>query len=287
MSSMQFRLSAFGDEIDQDLSRQLQLLQDLNVYFLEFRSAWGKNVKDLDDQEIALVSRTCQEYGIAVSGIGSPVGKTPIKNSFETELQVLQRMFVVAEKLGTQNIRIFSFYPPEGADKDTYLDAATSCLSYMTSQAEKAGMVLMLENDEGLVGDTIERCYAILSTINSPHLRFAWDGANFVQSGVSDPTTNGWAKLGPFVGTAHIKDARSADHTRRAAGEGDAQISELLQALYAAEFQGFLAVEPHPFWVDGQGELSKAGGMTYAVNALRKLLADLQYTEAAPPLRQR
>lgn len=279
MSSVQFKVSAFGDEIDPELTGQLQLLSDLNVSRLEFRSAWGKNVKDLDDQAIDLVASTCQDYGITVSGIGSPVGKTPIQNPLDAEIAILKRMFYVADKLGTQSIRIFSFYPPQGADKNVYVNETITRLSTLTELAQQAGMVLMLENDEGLVGDNIDRCHTILSTINNPHLRFAWDGANFVQSGVTEPTTNGWSRLGPFLGIAHIKDARIGDHSRRAAGEGDAQISQLLQALHGQEYDGLLAVEPHPFLVDGQGELGKAAGMTYAVQALRKLLAELHYVE--------
>lgn len=279
MSSVLFRLSAFGDEITPDLSGQLQLLSELNVSSLEFRSAWGKNVKNLDDHEVSLVASMCQQYGITISCIGSPVGKASIENPFEAEIDILRRIFYVAEKLGTRNIRIFSFYPPQGADKNAYLEESIRRLSTFAELAQKANMVLMLENDEGLIGDNIERCHTILSHINSPHLCFAWDGANFVASGVSAPTTNGWAKLGPYIGTAHIKDARAADHTKRAAGEGDAQIAELLQHLEADKFQGVLAVEPHPFIVDGQGELRGGAGMTYAVNALRKLLTTLQYTE--------
>ena len=43
-----FTLSAFGDEIDNDLETQLDVLASEGIYALELRGAWGRNVLDLD-----------------------------------------------------------------------------------------------------------------------------------------------------------------------------------------------------------------------------------------------
>jgi sugar phosphate isomerase/epimerase len=72
----------------------------------------------------------------------------------------------------------------------------------------------------------------------------------------------------------HIKDARH-DRSQRAADEGDAQIRDLFQKLNESGYDGFLAIEPHPFLVDGRGELKGFEGMIYAVDAARKVLAGL------------
>ncbi len=42
-----FLLSAFGDEIDDDLTKQLDVLASEGITALELRSAWGVNVLDL------------------------------------------------------------------------------------------------------------------------------------------------------------------------------------------------------------------------------------------------
>ena len=39
-----FTISAFGDEIADDLDTQLETMLRLNVHFLELRGVWGKNV---------------------------------------------------------------------------------------------------------------------------------------------------------------------------------------------------------------------------------------------------
>ena len=48
-----FTLSAFGDEIDADLDTQLRVMSELRIGFLELRAAWGTNVSDLDDRQVA------------------------------------------------------------------------------------------------------------------------------------------------------------------------------------------------------------------------------------------
>jgi sugar phosphate isomerase/epimerase len=275
MSAANFTLSAFGDEIADDLGEQLRLLRELHIKHLELRRAWGKNVLQLDDDEVARVRLLCIEHGIAVSCIGSPVGKSAIADPIEQELSNLARVFQVAEAVGTRLVRLFSFYPPDTisyAHYDNYVEAATSRLAQLTELAQRYGFTLLLENEREIVGDTPERCHAILRAIDSPQLRFLWDPANFVMVGVSQPTERGWPSLGPYVAHVHVKDATLADASIRVAGEGDGQVGELLTKLQEASYQGFLSLEPHLSVAGHSGGFSGADGMTYAVDRLRNLM---------------
>jgi sugar phosphate isomerase/epimerase len=285
MSAATFRLSAFGDEIDDDLQVQVRLLHELRIGHLELRGVWGKNVLAFDDDEVAEIRRICDEYGVSVSCIGSPIGKSPILDPIEQEAANLERIFHVAQAVGTRRVRIFSFYPPDthtNARYDSYVKEATSRLARLTEMAEAGDFLLLLENEKGIVGDTPERCHAILSDIRSPHLRFLWDPANFVQVGVTRPTETGWPLLGPFVGYVHIKDARLDDGSVCAAGEGDGQVGELLTQLRDSEYRGVLALEPHLALAGHSSGFSGAGGMRHAVVALRQLMADRDCLEEVP-----
>lgn len=279
MSTSHFTLSTFGDEIAPDLETQLQLLNTLKVNYLEFRSAWGVNVKDLDDDQLSRARQLCDDYGVQVSCIGSPIGKSPIDQPLAEVEAVLRRILEVCDKMGTRFVRMFSFYPPEGADFDAYVGQSVERLSRLAGLAAEAGVTLVMENDLELVGDNLGRCKAIFEGVNSPALRHAWDSGNFVLAGVAQPTTDGWPLLSDYLGYVHIKDARAADHTWRAAGEGQGQIDALLRQLAAVGYRGFLAVEPHPFVAADGRTLSAAEGTTYAVAALRKLLAENDLSE--------
>ena len=282
MTTATFVLSAFGDEIADDLTEQLRLLHDLRVGYLELRGAWGQNVLKMDDDTANAVRWKCAEFGTVVSCIGSPLGKSPIADPLERELSNLERIFHVAEVVGTRRVRVFSFYPPDthtNADYDNYVAEATARLAQMTDRARREGFTLLLENEKEIVGDTPERCHAIVSAVDSPHLRFAWDPANFVQVGVAQPVERGWSLLGPYVAYVHVKDARLADGSVCAAGEGDGQVGELLAALREGGYQGFLALEPHLAVAGRSGGFTGPGGMTYAVSALRRLMTNLDCVE--------
>jgi sugar phosphate isomerase/epimerase len=277
MSPSKFVLSAFGDEIADDLLDQLQTLRQLRVGYLELRGVGGKNVLHLDDDEVAAVRRLGAEYGVAVSCIGSPIGKSPIGAPIKQEMSNLERILQIAEALDTRLVRVFSFYPPDtrsNAEYDEYVEQATARLARLTELAQRDGACLLLENEKGIVGDTLARCHAILSAINSPHLRFLWDPANFVQVGEARPTEQGWPLLGEFVGHVHIKDAVLSDGSVRPAGEGDGQVSELLSCLGDSGYQGFLALEPHLAVAGHSGGFSGVEGMRLAVSALRRLMAE-------------
>ena len=52
-TSATFTLSAFGDEIADDVDAQLAVLGELDIGWLELRKAWGNNVLQLDDGQVA------------------------------------------------------------------------------------------------------------------------------------------------------------------------------------------------------------------------------------------
>jgi sugar phosphate isomerase/epimerase len=278
-STASFTLSAFGDEIADDLVEQLRLLNELEVRYLELRGAWGINVLRMNDEDVARVRRTCADHGVAVSALGSPVGKSPLLDPIENEEANLRRLIEIARALETRTIRVFSFYPPDissNAHYDQHVDQAIDKLSALTEVAAAEDIQLVLENEKDIVGDTIARCHAILTGVDSPHLRFAWDPANFVQVGEERVTERGWPLLGDYVSYVHIKDSSLADGSVKAAGEGDGQVGELLIHLREAGYQGFLALEPHLVVAGHSTGFSGVTGMTYAVEKLRQLMVECE-----------
>jgi sugar phosphate isomerase/epimerase len=272
-----FRLSAFGDEIAIDLAEQLKTLTDLNVRGLDLRSAWGKNVARLEDEDVARVKQVCAEFGVKIACLGSPLGKSPLAAPLEMEKNNLARLMAIGKMLDTRFIRIFSFYPEDTSTNehyDAFVEEAAQRLSELAGMAEKEGIILVLEDEKGIVTDTPARCQAVLNKVSSPALRFAWDPANFIQVGVEKPMDHGWAGLQPFVSYVHIKDAMLADGRVVPAGEGDGQLRELLTRLKAMDYQGILSLEPHLKIAGHSSGFSGAEGMTIAAAALRKVMAE-------------
>jgi sugar phosphate isomerase/epimerase len=277
-----FRISAFGDEIADDLETQARTLRDLNIRFLDLRGAWGKNVLHLSDADVAEVKRICAKYDIAVSCIGSPIGKSPLQDPLQTELDNLDRIMQMAERLGTRYVRVFSFYPPDtrtNAQYDQHVAESAARLEQLTAAAQKQGFVLLLENEKEIVGDTVARCHALLQAVDSPALRFVWDPANFVQVGEEQVSERGWPLLGAYVAYVHVKDVVRGDGVR-VAGQGDGQVPELLVKLYESGYDGMLALEPHLAVAGHSGGFSGVEGMTLAVQTLRQVMAANNCREA-------
>ena len=275
MNHATFSLSAFGDEIAVNLFDQLAVLKELQIGQLELRTVWGKNVLELDDDEAGKVAALAAKLGVRVSAIGSPIGKSPIGEPMDGELRKLDRILRTAAIVGTQRIRIFSYYPPDtstNAHYDEYVGPAIERLAILADHAAASGYELLLENEKEIVGDTIDRCARILAALDRPNVRFAWDPANFVQVGEAEVTARGWPLLSDHIGYVHIKDAFLRDGTVCAAGEGDGQVGMLLGNLRAAGYQGVLALEPHLAIAGHSSGFSGPEGMAYAVKALRALM---------------
>ena len=280
---MSVTLSAFGDEIAPALEDQLRHLNTLKVPGLECRAAWGTNVLKLTDDEARKVRSLCDEAGITIQCLGSPVGKSPLAAPIENELNNIERLIKIGNILGTKRIRIFSFYPDDISTNehyDQYVGEVVDRLGALAEKAAAADFMLLHENEKDIVGDTPERCYQLMSGVDHPNLRFIWDPANFVQVGVEKGIDNYWDKLSPHIGYIHIKDALLSNGTVKPAGEGDGQVPEMLTRLKNMDYSGILALEPHLKIAGHSGGFSGEDGMTTAVHALRKVMAEVGLTEA-------
>lgn len=274
-----FVLSAFGDEIHDDVDSQLQSLNELGIHQLELRKAWGINVLHLNNEQIQRLRLACQQYSIHVNCIGSRVGKSPITDALDSSISDLITMLELAAILDTDRVRIFSFYPPENSRDDKYVIESALRLKHLAEIAETRGITLLMENENGMVGDTPERCAELLKLVDNDHLQFVWDTGNFPHTGVDRPVEKGWHILRKYIKCVQVKDARVSDRIITVAGEGDGQIFQLLQHLRDANYRGVLALEPHLKHAGQYGGFSGPDAMRQAVAALRKLMQQAECTE--------
>lgn len=282
MTTATFRISAFGDEISPDLGEQLTVLNDLGIGGLDLRGAYGKNVLRMEDDDLAQVVKVCQAHNVEVVCLGSPIGKSPILEPIETEMANLRRIFHVGETVGCRSVRMFSFYPPDtstNAGYDEYVETTVARLSKLVAMAEQDGFVLLLENEKGIVTDTLARCETVVRAVNSPNFRFLWDSANFIQVREERVVARGWPMLGDLISYVHIKDAVLSDGHVVPAGEGDGQLPLLLSRLKESGYQGVVALEPHLKIAGHSTGFSGADGMRTAATALRKVMAEVGCVE--------
>lgn len=275
------KISAFGDEIATDFEEQLIVLKQLNIPMIDIRQAWGVRVNEFTPEHIEKIAALLKQYDITVACLGSPIGKSPISQPLDIELDNLKRVADVGHGLGTRNVRMFSFYP-DGDVTQADVDLAIERLTRLCDEAQKLEMTLLLENEKRLVGDIPERCLTLMQAIDRPNFRFIWDPANFVQCGAEEQVDKWWDALSPYTTYIHIKDAKLADATVTPAGEGDGQVDELLQKLVENNYTGVLSLEPHLQEALESSGYSGPDLMKVAVDALRKLMRQNNITETRP-----
>ncbi len=237
------RISGFADEINPNIDTQIALLKELDVSFMEFRSADGINVADHTLEQAKALKEKLNDGDIQVSAIGSPIGKINIADDFCSHLQKLEHVMNIAEILGTRYIRIFSFFIPTNEDPAAYRNEVFRRTESMVRAAARRNMVLLHENEKDIYGDIPSRCLELMERFYGDHYRCTFDFANFVQCD-QDPLS-AYEMLAPYISYVHIKDALSEGHTVVPAGEGDGKIKKVLTLLDKAGYEGFLSLEPH------------------------------------------
>ena len=106
------KITGFADEIDQALTVQIASLGKLGIHFVEMRGVDGNNLIYHPDEKVREIKSRLDDAGIALSAIGSPLGKIDIKDDFEKHFEEFKRAVETAHFMDVKNIRMFSFYVP-------------------------------------------------------------------------------------------------------------------------------------------------------------------------------
>ncbi|MFK4296453.1 sugar phosphate isomerase/epimerase [Arthrobacter sp. GAS37] len=269
--AVEWELSGFGDEIDDDPKIQIAVMQALGANHIEVRSAWGTNIVDLDEAQLRELKSLLDAADMKVSAIASPIGKVDVSLPVEHEVERLRRAVNAAQVLESRYIRIFSFYYGEDVAVESIRDAVIERMRALADVAEESGVVLLHENEKDIYGDIPERVLDIIETVASPALKVAWDAANFVQVGVK-PFDDGYAKLRPHLEYLQVKDALFSNATVVPAGEGDGDVLRTVEALKADGYTGFASLEPHLAGAHGLGGFSGPTAFGIAARAFAKVL---------------
>ena len=201
-------LSGFADEIDPDLQIQCDVLTELGIGYVEFRSAWEVNVLDLSDEQVDEAARILSANNLSISSIGSPIGKINIEDDFDEHLIRMDRALNLAHRLKAPYIRIFSFFLRPDQRPEDHRDEVIRRMRVLTEMAQAAEVVLLHENEKEIFGDVPGRVLDIVQSVNLPSLKLAWDAANYVQVGVTPftagvPDTAAAHRLHPDQGRRH------------------------------------------------------------------------------------
>ncbi len=249
----QLKLSAFADEYSANFDEQLSYLNKRDIKYIELRFLDGKNIADITLDEAEATAKKLQDAGISASAIGSPLGKINIADDFSEHLKKAEHTFRVANIVGAKNIRMFSFYLPEGKTRKECRDDVLSRLDKMANLAVKYNVTLCHENEAKIYGESPEYCLDVLSHFGGS-IKCVFDMGNFVLDGYK-PFPDAYNLLKDYIEYFHIKDSLYAGAIVPP-GCGEASIREIFaQVKKDFDRDVFVTLEPHLETFSGLNQL--------------------------------
>lgn len=245
----ELKIYAFADEASPIIDNQIIAMKQNRIDGLEIRNVDNVNVSEISDAKAKEVRKKLDAANLKTWSVGSPIGKIDIENDdFLLHTEKFKRTLEIADILGAENIRLFSFFTPNGK-KSEYKAEVIERLGIFYDIANGSGITLCHENEKGIYGDNAERCLEIHKAL--PGIKAIFDPANYVQCGVD--TAKAWELIKPYVKYLHIKDAL-VDGSVVPAGKGIGNVEYILND-FISNGGKCVTIEPHLAVFDGLEKL--------------------------------
>ena len=280
-----FVFSAFADEAGSSLAEQISALKGNGISFIEPRNIENKSIMEYTNEELYEIKATLDKNGIKVGSFGSPIGKYPIEDDFDSYVAKVERAIEIAKIFDTKYIRMFSFFVKQD-ELSKYRDEVIRRLQAMVDLASKSGITLCHENESEIYGQMPAEVLDILSSVKG--LGGIFDPANYRMNN-ADPIEGINATMTNFK-YMHIKDAIFESQMIVPAGEGEGRIGDVIDIINdKVDGDVYLTLEPHLHTFDAYkgidnheliGKYSFASGreaFDFAVKSLENVLLNHGY----------
>jgi len=276
------RLGILTDEVSASFDEALDWCEREGLGHVEVRVIDGVNTVELDDEQIAGVRRRVEARGLTISAIASPLYKCALdpsrpvltgdrfgqaEESVEAHHKKLERVIAIAKALGTPRIRIFSFWRENEPEK--YRSEIVAQLKRAAAVAERAGVILLVENEPSCNGGFAQEVGEIVRAVQSPAFKALWDPGNEAYGG-REAYPAGYDSLKDVLAHVHLKDAyHMADGTARCVPMGSGVVRWIAQfrALREDGYAGLFTIETH-FTPEGA---KKSVGSKMSLDAIRSI----------------
>ncbi len=284
------------DEVSRDLTVALEFAAEFGVRLVELRNVDGLYCFRHQPARLKQIAALLKQNGIRVAALSTPLLKcvlpdsrlteqskreiqlslkdfpVPVEEQFPRQMEFLHQAIEAARILGTDQLRIFSYWRVEDRQKERA--RIVEGLSRVTEVAEKQKIRLAIENEGACNLADCEETASVLNQLKSPWLGMVWDVVNGTSTG-EIPWPDGFSKLdAKRIWHLHIKDSRRDPQTGRrqtcAVGDGETPYLEIFTALGRAGYTGALSMETH-FTIDGKREPASRRSMQGLLRVIENL----------------
>jgi sugar phosphate isomerase/epimerase len=263
------RIAAITDEFSPDLQPALDAMAVIGMTGAELRVLWGKNIMDLNDDELHRAIDMVRGKGLEVVSIASPLLKCVLPgggdvddrfhkdvfasaHKFEDQPRLAERAFGIARLTGAKTVRVFSYW--RSVNPEQCFDGVVKALNWLGDRAAEHEVIIGLENEHACNIATGAESARLLDVVDHPNVKLVWDPANALVAG-ENPFPDGYNRLPERrIVHVHAKDCHMEGlkpvwgplGTRGIDWKGQ------IQALLADGYDGWLSLETH--WAGPGGD---------------------------------
>lgn len=229
------------------------------------------------DGTAGLIQAAVANHGLTLSGMSFSTNFNRANmEEWQAEVETTKKWVAFSAGLKAPVSRIFGGNLSGEERKDPAARAAAwqrmiDGVAAVTTEAEKFGLVLALENHGGLPCTAREQVDAIRA-IGSPCLRATIDFGNYMSGGEEGHVAT--ALVAPYCAYVHVKDFKKVPDATKpwgwetqacAVGDGDVNLPACIEALNRSGYRGFVALEY-------EGPEDEATGVPRSVAKLKQLI---------------
>ncbi len=255
-----FKLGTITDGISRDFEYALDTMVETGLAYVELQYLWEKQVGELTDADIQRVKGLIADRDLKVSCISHhnlsalPLETATDAPDYRAHITTLRRCIDVAQALGTDLVRIFSFRKEMvlfGAEPIISEGAWATLLKRLEEPlriADDAGITLVLET--AISGNVTSAYLArkLIDDLEAPHLKVLWDPCSSLYC-TEVPYPDGYEVIREHIAHVHLKDgvvnlpAATFDFCAMRQGQMDAYYNDIVNALKRDGYDGAVSLE--------------------------------------------
>ena len=182
-----FKLGAISDGFSKDFEEALKVMKNCGLSWVEIRQVFGVYNTETSPAQIQRLKDSLDRYGFRVSVIDSalykcalpgtkPLGSEKDAYPYPEQMELLKRASDRAHALGADKIRGFTFW--RVAEPERLSKRIAGELEKAAEVAKRAGMRLVIENEETCNAATGRELGEVLALAPAPNLGINWDVGN-------------------------------------------------------------------------------------------------------------
>jgi sugar phosphate isomerase/epimerase len=249
-------LGAISDGFSQDFEQALKIMKGYGLVWVEIRKVFDVYNTEATPAQVQRIKALINQYGFRVSVIDSALykcalpGTEPMAGEKDTypyaaQMDLLKRACDRAQTLGAKKVRGFTFWRVAEPAKIT--ERIAEELGKAAEVANRAGIRLVIEDEESCNAATGRESALILTKAPAPNLGFNWDvGNGYTRGEVSYP--DGYNALDKKrIWHMHLKGMVCATGLKNCsesiAGEGQIDLVGQFKALIRDGYEETMSVE--------------------------------------------